>query len=147
LYAWIAALPVLVMEKHVLPATLACFSAGLLIYLYGMERLLNGNWYAELGFPVAVAGIVVVWACWVLWRLIKTNIWYKAAGTVLIVMLADIAVEITVNMFLKLRLITFDDIITFAAFIAIIVLLWLIGSGRVNTQVPDGKEKKEEETI
>jgi len=54
-------------------------------FLFVLDRITPvDSWFAPLGIPSAVAGVIAAWVFFLLFRFVKINNWYKSAIAVFI---------------------------------------------------------------
>ncbi|MCL2678167.1 MAG: DUF6320 domain-containing protein [Clostridiales bacterium] len=78
-FGWLVLSP-LVMRKRGATLSLCAVTLFILPYLYLLEKITPGDaWFAGLGIPAAVIGVVMLWALFTIFRIFKINLWYKGA--------------------------------------------------------------------
>jgi hypothetical protein len=141
LFAWVLTLPLVMAAKNKIAWTLLVLTVSLPPYLLAMDGLTPGApWFAALGLPIAVCAVAVIWIDYVVLRFMKLNSWYKAAASVFLygIVLSN-AVNILAERFTSglIIIFTLSNVINNVATIAVVVLLMIIGSGKI----PKGGQK------
>ncbi|MDR1663988.1 MAG: hypothetical protein LBR83_03590 [Clostridiales bacterium] len=135
-FAWLCAMPALVLSRFREPVTLAAVSVLLTPYLMALERILNGDWFSPVALPVALTGVAVMWAVWAILRFARVNIWYKSALFVLFGNILSVLSNVRVNVYLGEPLFRISDVISVLACFAVSALLCVIGYGKPFTDKP-----------
>jgi hypothetical protein len=81
-FGW-AALSPLSAQKHGVLLSLGAVTLLILPYLYLLSKITAAmDWFAPIGLPSAIVGIIALWILFFLFRLAKMNIWGKLAISV-----------------------------------------------------------------
>lgn len=91
LYAWISALPVVLVKKQRAGASMLVASLLLLPFLYILSHY-TGGWFFSLGIPCAVGGVVFAWVLRFVW-MGGLSVWNKLAITALATAAIDAGVD------------------------------------------------------
>ena len=77
---WLILIPLMYRKYTIAVCVLTAIVAP---FLYCMNKITPApDWFCGLGIPLAAIGIVFVWAVYLLFRLVKISLWYKASITV-----------------------------------------------------------------
>jgi len=81
-FGW-AVLSLLFVKKHGIILLFCALTLLLPPYLYFISKITPvTDWFMPIGLPSAIAGIIASWILFLLFRLVKINIWYKLAISV-----------------------------------------------------------------
>ena len=131
LFAWLAALPALILKNRKFIMFMALVSILTLPYLLGISVLLGGNWFGPVGMPIGSIGVAVMWLVYFVIHYLRVNPWYKAAVIVLIGNICNAAATMIINIYTRNNILRISDIISLIAVTAVTVLLFIIGSGKI----------------
>ena len=138
LFGWVICIP-LFFKKCTFSlciATIATFP-----FLYLMDQITPApDWFCKLGLPCAIAGIVLCWLVYLLFRLMKINLWYKFA---LSFFLGGVIVSPIVNYFVDTFLETEPSILQLSinifSCLTVSAVFWALGYVKKKMKAGDNK--------
>lgn len=127
-FAGLCKLPLLFLKKHAVDVSLAVMSVLIFPFLYIISVLTGGNWFFTVAAPVALAGLVIIWAVRGVFAT-KLNVWYKIAICLLIGIVADIGIDFMIAKILGMQGGGFDiwSLMTIAILVVLAGVFFIVG--------------------
>lgn len=131
-FAWVIATPALVFKKYKVLSSIAAFSVFCLPLLYVLDRITPvKGWFAALGIPVAITGIIAVWITYFLVKYARINWWYQSAAFVFLYgVVCSAIVNYLVDSFLEISFFNLSNLINILSCVVVSTLLVIIGHYR-----------------
>jgi len=85
------------------------------------------SWFVPLGIPSAAVGMPAIWAIYLLFRFLKTNLWHKSAATVFIAGAVNLLIGYQIDVILEAGPISISTVLSSAGCAIIAVALFLLG--------------------
>jgi len=137
-FGWLVLSP-LSIKKY--GAALSLFSLTIFTvpFLFVLDRLTPvESWFAPLGIPSAIVGAIAAWFFFLLFRFVKTSVWYKSAITVFIAgVLINPVINYIVYKFVPDQSSLLSTILTAAGCLILAIALWITGSKRKTGKTED----------
>jgi len=84
IFGWIVLSPIVV-KKYGLTLSLCAATLFVFPFMYFLEKITAVNdWFAPLGLPAAITGLIAIWLLYFLFRFIRISLWFKLAASVYI---------------------------------------------------------------
>lgn len=132
---WLIVTPTL-FRKYI--GSLCALTLSVIPFLYLLERITPvPDWFYPIGLPAAIAGIVVIWVIYLLFRYIKMSLWYKFAITVFLCGVTDnLIINQFVDAFLNTKTAHLQYFISIFSYAVATALLFILGYVR-NRMAPN----------
>jgi hypothetical protein len=127
-FGW-AVLSPLSLKKHGILLSLGAVTLLILPYLYLLSRITEAtDWFVPVGLPSAIAGIIALWALFLLFRFAKMNIWGKLA---IAIFLSGAVISPVVNYFVDTHMgqnpLSWDTFLTIMVAVVASAVLGILG--------------------
>lgn len=132
LFGWFVISPVF-FQKHQLILSLTVISVLTLPFLYFLEKVTPiTNWFFQLGVPLYMIGIALMWILYLLFRFVKISLWYKSAISVLLVaVIASPIINQIVDNYIGYKSVFPNDLINVFTGITLSAVLAVVGYMKV----------------
>jgi len=128
IFGWLIVSP-LVIKKYGLAISLCALMLFVFPFLYFLEKITpNHSWFAPLGVPSAIVGIIAGWLIYLLFRFLKISLWYRSAIAVFLVgVIANMIIGHYVDAFLSTESSFLNRFINIFSCVAVSALLVILG--------------------
>lgn len=125
---WLILSP-LIVKKYGLVLSICSLDLFILPYLLILDKLTPGaSWFLPLGIPSAIAGVVLVWVAYLLFRFVKINVWCKVAIIIFLTgAIANPVISYYTDRFLGEKPGLLGIILETAAFVILSIALFIFG--------------------
>ena len=130
-FGWLILSPMII-KKYGIILSICSLDLFILPFLLILDKITPGSsWFIPLGIPSAIAGVIMIWVAYVLFRFVKTNLYYKSAIIVFLVgAIVNPVISYYTDKFLNEDSGLLSIILQTAAFIIVSVALFVLGYKR-----------------
>lgn len=129
IFSWLCVLPLFLQSKRRVDIALLSFSVFLLPFLFVISRLVGGSWFGGVAVPMAVAGLVILWAIRAVFAT-KLSIWNKLGISFLVVAAGNVGISFMSGRIFGVGGFDVWNLMSVAILVVIAVVLFTMGGAR-----------------